>query len=386
MDQIEAGLQRIRLRLYFRWLVERGAVDRWGPDWESVADGPEWQRGAVRRAQLDMECEVIQKASFEGAFVMLADMLDFCRRERIPYGPGRGSVGGSLACYCLGIHDVDSLEWGLLFERFMNPDRVSFPDVDIDLSQKHRQRVVDYVVNKYTVDGQVVLRIGAFARASGRAVVDAMLAAHAPTDPNAGATATMLKKCFPEKGTITGGVKVARELAWWLENGHGKREEFKAIAKQAGWLDAMLLLDGMMTHLGKHAAGVVMLTEEDIPFMPQTSTYNDKTKLREPATAYDMYSLDALGYPKWDLLGLRTLDVIVDAHRLLGGSGEMRDLLALWQEHREDPEPYEQLLESQTGIFQADTPGFGKTIREMRPSCFEHLVQLGALYRPGALD
>lgn len=389
MKQMEAGLERVRLRLYFRWLVERGAKERWGEFWEDLGDSPltpEWQWASVRRERLEMECLVIQEAGYEGAFVMLQDMLQWCRDQGIPYGPGRGSVGGSLACYCLGIHDVDSLRWDLLFERFMNPDRVSFPDVDIDISQRHRQRVVDYVVDKYTTGGQVVLRIGAFTRASGRAVVDAMLAAMAPTDEHAGATATMLKKCFPDKGTITGGVKVPRELAWWLENGHGKREEFKAIAKQAGWLDAMLLLDGMFTNLGKHAAGVVILREEDLPFIPQTSTYNAKTKLREPATAYDMYSLDDLGYPKWDLLGLRTLDVIADAHRLLGGSGRMRDLLALWEGHMQDPEPYEQLLEDQTGVFQADTPGFGKTIREMVPTEFEHLVQLGALYRPGALD
>jgi DNA-directed DNA polymerase III PolC len=390
MKQIEAGIERVRLRLYFRWLVEQGAKDRWGPFWEDEGDSslvPEWQWASVRRARLEMECEVIQKAGFEGAFVMLADMLDFCRREGIPYGPGRGSVGGSLACYCLGIHDVDSLEWDLLFERFMNPDRVSFPDVDIDLSQRHRQRVVDYVVDKYTTDGQVVLRIGAFARAGGRAIVDAMLAAMAPVDEHAGATAAMLKKCFPDKGNITGGLKVQRELAWWLEHGHGKRDEFRQIAEQAGWLPAMLKLDGMFTHLGKHAAGVVILRRQDLPFIPQTSSWNDKTKRRDMATAYDMYSLDDLGYPKWDLLGLRTLDVVVDAHKLMGGSGNMRELLRLWQERRGDDEPYEILREGKmTGIFQMDTPGFAKCVKDMQPTAFEHVVQLVALYRPGAID
>lgn len=393
MDALEAGAERVRLRLYFRWRIEEGAKERWGDDWEdrspaldAIGGVPEWARADVRRQRIEEECRVIGTAGFEGAFVMLWDMLRFCRDEEIPYGPGRGSVGGSLVCYCLGIHDVDPLEFDLLFERFMNPDRVSFPDVDIDISQKHRQRVVDYVVDKYTRDGQVVLRIGAFSRASGRAVVDAMLAAMAPTDPNAGATATNLKRCFPEKGTITGGVKVARELAWWLENGHGKRDEFRRIAEQAGWLDAMLKLDGMFTHLSKHAAGVLILKVEDLPFIPQTSTFNADTKQREMASAYDMYSLDALGYPKWDLLGLRTLDVIVEAHRLLGGSGRMRDLLALWQEHRDDPGPYEQLMLSRKGIFQADTPGFEKTIDEFGPKCFDDLVVLGALYRPGALD
>jgi DNA polymerase-3 subunit alpha len=389
------SLDRLRLRLYFRYLIEEGARDRWGDDWEQDhPDAPEWAQGTLRRERVEEECAVIQEAGYEAAFIMLYEMLAFCRQEGIPYGPGRGSVGGCLVAYCLGIHDVDSLEWDLLFERFMNPDRVSFPDVDIDISQVHRQKVIDFVRRRFTRDGQVVLRIGAFSRASGRAVVDAMLAAHAQDDPNAGATATNLKKCFPQKGTISGGVKTQRELRYWLDGngGHGDREQFKAIAEQAGWLETMLKLDGHNTHLGKHAAGVVILREEDLPFLPLTSTYNKDTKGRDISTAYDMYALDDLGYPKWDLLGLRTLDYVVDAHRFNGGSGNMRELLRIWQEHRDDPGPYALIGGNEdgdvdtTGVFQMDTPGFQKTLRDFRPTRFEHLVQLCALYRPGALD
>jgi DNA-directed DNA polymerase III PolC len=393
MQAMEAGMARLRLRLWFRYLVEQGAKDRWGDDWEAFIPTSQEGKGErarlahQRRERLELECQVIQEAGYEGAFIMLYEILAYCREQKIPYGPGRGSVGGSLVAYCLGIHDVDPLEWGLLFERFMNPDRVSFPDVDIDISQRQRQKVIDWVIDRYQRDGQIVLRIGAFARASGRAVVDSMLAAMASVDPNAGATATNLKKCFPEKGTITGGIKVPRELAWWLENGHGDRGRFREIAEQAGWMDTLLKLDGMYTHLGKHAAGVVILREEDLPFIPQTSTLNIDTGQREMATAYDMYSLDDLGYPKWDLLGLRTLDIIADAHKLAGGSGESRDLIALWQQHRNDPDIYEVFQEADTpGIFQMDTPGFQKTLREFQPTSFDHIVQLCALYRPGALD
>jgi DNA polymerase-3 subunit alpha len=260
---LEAGLERVRLRLYFRYLIEKGAVERWGPDWIT----PE------RDARLEEECQVITEAKYESAFIMLAEILQFCRDNNIPYGPGRGSAGGSLVLYCMGVHDVDPLEWDLLFERFMNPDRVSFPDVDIDISQIHRDRVIQFVRDRYQRDGQVVLQIGAFARASGRAVVDTMLSAMAQEDPNAGATATNLKKCFPDKGTLTGGIKVPRELAWWLENGNGDKRTFRQIAEQAGWLETMLLLDGMYTHLGKHAAGVVMLDEDQLPYVPLASTW-----------------------------------------------------------------------------------------------------------------
>ena len=371
-----------REALYFRYLIDRGGFKRYGGD-------PFWKT-PERQARLDMELAVIETAGFSSTFVMLADVMDYCREANIPVGPGRGSVGGSYACFCAGIHDVDSIEWDLDFERFMNPQRVSFPDVDIDVSQRHRPKVLQYIVDQYTREDQVVMQIGAFVRAGGRAVVDLMATALAPTDPNAWATATTLKKCFPEGGSITGGQKIQRELHAWLydKKGHGEKEQFIAIAEQAGWLDKLLKLDGMFTHLGKHAAGVVILRTEDLPFLPTVEVRNAAENTRHTVTAYDMYSLDDLGYLKWDWLGLRTLDVIQDAHRFVGGSGQRDDLIALWQEHRDDPEPYPRLQEAKdlTGLFQMDTSGYKRTLRDFKPTCFDHIVQLVALYRPGAID
>lgn len=531
--------QEERARLYFRYLIERGALRRYGdPFWCT----PE------RQARIEEELAVIEEAKFSSTFVMLADVMDFCRREKIPYGPGRGSVGGCYTAYLAGIHDVDSIEWDLLFERFLNKDRVTFPDVDIDVSQRHRHRVLQYIVDTYNtadracviedvtvtyvpccapdvalekpqtgiepasvavityghveaslaqkienavmssaaserieaitesvskltgltyeptswrimavaapaaaspistfsnwimslaaapntdasvaailisncerraihrdckssaptvieprhvlVDAritteeqsdQVVLQVGAFVRAGGRAVVDLVATAMSKNDPNAWATATNLKKCFPETGSITGGQKIQRELHAWLydEKGHGDKEGFEELAKQAGWLDHLLSLDGMFTHLGKHAAGVVILRKEDIPLIP-TVEVNNADGDRTTVTAYDMYALDDLGYLKWDFLGLRTLDVITDAHRFEGGSGEMDDLLKIWQQHRDDPGPYEILQEADTvGVFQMETDGYRRTLRDFQPTCFDHIVQLVALYRPGALD
>lgn len=365
-------------RTYFRFLIEHGGNWRWGQGWRT----PE------RLERIALEREVIEGNGFEPAFIMLSGVIDFCRREKIPYGPGRGSVGGSLIAYLLGITEVDPLEWGLYFERFLNPSRVSFPDVDLDFSQARRGEVLDFIRNTYTRDGQIVLQVGAFVRAGARATIDAMLAAYSGTDPQAGATATMLKKCLPE-GNVTGGVKVPKEIEWWLEGqgAYGNRDEFRALAEQAGWLDNMLKLDGMYTHVSKHAAGVVILREEDLPFLPRTTVVNSSDGKRTEVTGYDMYALDSLKYLKWDILGLRTLDVICDAHRLAGFSGEMPDLIQEWIEHRDDPDVYEVFQQADTlGIFQMDTAGYQRTLRDFSPETFEHLIQLVALYRPGALD
>jgi DNA polymerase III subunit alpha len=390
-----------RVNQYLRYLVEVGGLRRYGrPDWKT----PE------RTERLEYELGVIEAADYSSTFIMLADVMDFCRRENILVGPGRGSAGGSYVCYCVGIHDADSIEWDLPFERFLNPERVSFPDVDVDVSQRDRQRVLKYIVEKYSRDDQVVLQVGAFVRAGGRAVVDLVATAMAQDDLNAWATATNLKKCFPDKGSITGGQKIQRELHAWLfeEKGHGDKEQFLAIAMQAGWIvheaegcvveegeaceepthygGPLLKLDSMFTHLGKHAAGVVILSKDDLPLIPTVEVRDDDGG-HFTVTAYDMYALDDLAYLKWDWLGLRTLDVIADAHRFIGGDGSRESLIALWEEHRDDPAPYPMLQEADTvGIFQMETDGYRRTLRDFKPTEFEHIVQLVALYRPGAID
>ena len=359
-----------RTSSYLRYLIERGAYDRYGPLWST----PE------RLSRIDHEFTVISDLGFEGYFIILADIVQYCRDNQIPYGPGRGSVGGSFIAYLVGITEVDSLEWELIFERFLTHDRIGFPDVDLDFSQERRQEVIDYIRATYERDDNVVLQVAAFARSGGRSVIDHMLSAH-HEDPDAGAVAAILKKCLPP-GNITGGTKQSRELAWWLEEGHGDRVKFREVATKSGWLDSMLKLDGMYTHLARHAAGVVILHSSDQAVMPTTSADGDT-----PLTGYDMYDLDRLGYLKIDVLGLRTLDVVSEAHRFSGGSGGTNDLMKIWSEHRDDPEPYELLQNAESlGIFQMETAGYRRTLKSFQPNCFEHVVQLNALYRPGALD
>lgn len=367
------ALEPERTRAYFRYLIHKGSIERYGIPYTVWED---------RKARVERELEVIESAGFSGYFVILASIMDFCREAHIPYGPGRGSVGGSYALYLAGIHEVDSIEHGLIFERFLTADRVSYPDVDIDVSQERRGEVIDFVRRTYGKAGMAVIQVGAFQRSGGRGTINNMVAAMRETDPNADAIGYNLRECLPVKGSITGGQKKEKELEWWLENGHGDRDKFRQIAEDAGWLDRMLAIDGAYTGLTRHAAGVLLLSESDLRRMPQSSTDGQNM-----VSGFDMYSLDELGYLKYDLLGLRTMDVISEAHKFSGGSGDTRDLLAIWEQHRDDPEPYELLQNADSlGIFQMETDGYRRTLKDFQPNCFNHIVHLNALYRPGALD
>ncbi len=177
-----------RTQLYMRYRVEQGLFERYGWDWQNPK----------RDARIKDELDVIEYSDFSSYFLILADIMEFCRRENIPYGPGRGSVGGSFVAFALGIHEIDSLEWGLIFERFLTQERVSYPDVDLDFSQEQRPRVIQYIRDTYGREGgNTVLQVGAFARMGGRSVIDNMRKAHSD-DPTAGATAENLKSARPK--------------------------------------------------------------------------------------------------------------------------------------------------------------------------------------------
>lgn len=383
MPVLKLDPPKSRIDAYLRYKVERGMASRYPDGW---VDDPD------RAPRLERELALIEKLGFSPYFLILADIMDFCRRTNIPYGPGRGSVGGCYAAYALGIHEVDSLEWGLLFERFLNEDRVVWPDVDLDFSQRHRKKVLDYIRFKFENEDTAVLQVAAFARASGRSVIDMMLAAR----NDDGAIAENLRKCLPE-GNITGGTKQPRELAYWIaedtwdededEKEHANQRRFVDIARQGDWYETMLKLDGIQTHLAKHAAGVVILSRADLARLPQCGAKDTANESWNMMTGYDMYALEDLNYLKIDALGLRTLDLIADAHKMVGGDGSTPALIKLWQEKKTDPRVYELLRDADTlGVFQVETGGYRRTLKKFKPETFEHIVQLNALYRPGALD
>lgn len=372
----------LRTEQYLQYLVERGATRRYGPLW--AVDDPR------RSARIDHELEVINELGFASFFLILYDVMEFCRRAEIPYGPGRGSVGGCYIAYLLGIHEVDSIEYELTFARFLTRNRVGLPDVDIDFSQRRRGEVIDYITETYGDRGYQVLQVAAFTRAGARGTIDAVLAAQREVQPHtADSTALTLRNMLPE-GNVTGGTKQARELGFWLYGGTdeptgSKQEEFEKQAEQAEWLDPLLKLDGFYQNISRHAAGVVILSEEDLDVMPRAGTGKKGEWVQ--TTGYDMYDLDALKYMKMDILGLRTLDVVADAHKFVGGSGSTPDLMEIWRENKDDQSVYPMFSKGDTlGIFQMETAGYRRTLRDFQPDCFEHIVHLNALYRPGALD
>jgi DNA polymerase-3 subunit alpha len=282
----------------------------------------------------------------------------------------------------LGIHEIDSLEWELSFERFLNDTRISYPDVDIDVSQREREKVLQHIRDTYETEDTAVLQVAAFARAGARRTIDMVMAAKGIDDPTAGSVAERLKKLLPDTQSITGGTKQEKEISYWLEFDNGKQAEFRELAEGMGWLDLLLKLDGIQTHLAKHAAGVVIIGRDDLKRLPQTSVDGHVMM-----TGYDMYALDELNYLKIDILGLRTLDIVADAHKFCGGDGSTQALMELWKYERDDESPYALLCDADTqGVFQVETSGYRKTLKEFLPSRFEHIVQLNALYRPGALD
>lgn len=340
--------------------------------------------------RLAYEAGVISRMGFPQYFLILARILGWCRDQKIITGPGRGSVGGSAVAYCLGIHELDPLEWGLSFERFLNPSRVAYPDVDLDVSQRHRGRVIRFIKEEFEDENTAVLQVAAFARAGARRTIDMVAAARKITDPAAEGIAVNLKKLLPDGANVTGGTKQPREIAWWLENGGNSRnrEQFTELATQAGWLVDLLKLDGVQTHLAKHAAGVVIIGRDDLARFPQSGSMDSATGEWRMMTAYDMYMLDDLSVLKIDILGLRTLDIVSDAHKFCGGGGTTPELMELWRQQRDvNEETYDLLCAADTtGVFQVETSGYRKTLKEFQPRTFPNIVQLNALYRPGALD
>lgn len=381
---------------------------RVGADW-AYAD-PNTKESRITR--LERELRVIEKLGFASYFLILADIMDHCREVGIVYGPGRGSVGGCYAAFALGIHEVDSLEHDLLFERFLDEGRATWPDIDLDFSQRDRQKVLDYIREEIGGNGMTVLQVAAFARAGARSVVDMVAAAKSDTQDDAFEIAEIIRKKIPDGTKMTGGAKaddgefhycwrIPTEEEDWATYIERNPEEYKSWApwkrelwaevERWGWLDDIRVLDGIQTHLAKHAAGVVLLAESDLGRLPQCGSEDSTAKEWRVLTGYDMYSLEALDYLKYDILGLRTLDLLGDAHKYTGGGGSTEDLMRVWRETsrpgEEDQATIELFQKADTlGVFQVETAGFRHLLKEFQPETFEHIVQMNALYRPGALD
>ena len=314
------------------------------------------------RDRLQFELKTIREMGFADYFLIVWDFVHFAKTHGIQVGPGRGSAAGSLAAYCLEITDVDPIRYGLLFERFLNPGRKSMPDMDIDFAVAGRERVINYVAEKYGRDR--VAQIITFSTMMARAAVrDAGRVLEVPYG-----TVDRIAKMIPE------GPKVYLEDS--LKAGAELRHAYDSDPQVREIVDLAKPLEGLVRADSIHAAGVVIADRPLTDIVP----IQQKGPDQEVVTQLPMGDIEALGLLKMDFLGLRNLDVIEEAVQLIGD-------LEIETIPLDDPKTYEMLQRGDAiGVFQFESSGMREALRQVRPTEFEDLIALVALYRPGPMQ
>ena len=323
---------------------------------------------AVYRERLEREVGVIQQMGFSGYFLIVSDFIKWAKSHGIPVGPGRGSGAGSLVAWVLTITDLDPLRFGLLFERFLNPERVSMPDFDIDFCQERREEVITYVQRKYGDDR--VAQIITFGTLQARAVLrDVGRVMQLPLG-----MVDRLAKMVPNNPAAPTTLAKAIEIEPRLKQA---RDDDSAVAHL---LALALRLEGLYRNASTHAAGVVI---SDRPLTQLTPLYRDP-RSELPATQFNMKWVESAGLVKFDFLGLKTLTVLDRALKHLARRGAAVDLDRL---DFDDAPTYELMTQGQTvGVFQLEGQGMRDTLRKLRPGSIEDITALISLYRPGPMD
>ena len=318
--------------------------------------------------RLDFELGVIEGMGFPGYFLIVADFIKWAKEHDIPVGPGRGSGAGSLVAYALTITDLDPLRYGLLFERFLNPERVSMPDFDIDFCQDRREEVIAYVQEKYGRDrvAQIITFGALLSKMAVRDVGRVLQMSYGHCD--------RLAKLIPVEGVKPLSIAKARQQEPKLDE-EARREEVVATL-----LDYSEKLEGLLRNASTHAAGVVIA---DRPLTQLVPLYKDP-KSDMPATQFNMKWVEPAGLVKFDFLGLKTLTVIQNCLDLLKLRGIEIDISAI---PLDDQAAYDLYARADTvGVFQVESAGMRDALRQMKPTCIEDIVALVALYRPGPME
>lgn len=315
--------------------------------------------------RLKHELDVIRKMGYASYFLIVWDFISYARDKGIPVGPGRGSAAGSLVSYCIDITEIDPIKYNLLFERFLNPERISMPDIDVDFCQDRRSEVISYVSEKYGKDrvAQIITFGTMAAKAAIRDVGRAMDMPYSDVDKIAKLVPNTLKI------TIEGALKAEPQLRELYEGG----KEVKEL------LDVAMRLEGLNRHASTHAAGVVIAPVPLTEYTPLYKSPSDESIM----TQFDMGSAEGMGLLKFDFLGLKTLTVIKKTldHISAGGKGFSLPDISL-----DDKATYDLLSSGQTtGIFQLESAGMKDILVKMSPNRFEDLIALVALYRPGPI-
>ena len=337
---------------YFRKLCADGFAERY-------PDAPE-----SYRERLEYEIGVISRMGYVNYYLIVWDFIRYAKENGIPVGPGRGSGAASIVAYCMHITEVDPMKYALIFERFLNPERVSMPDFDTDFCQERRGEVIDYVMRKYGADH--VAQIATFgtmaARGAIRDVGRALNFSYAQTD--------VVAKLVPTTLHIT--LKEALEVSPQLKQMYEDDEKVREL------IDTAMSLEGMPRNTSTHAAGVVITAEPVRTYVPLSK--NDDTIV----TQYTMTTIEELGLLKMDFLGLRNLTVIEDAQQQIRRKQPDFDINKVPDN---DPETFKMLAEGKTqGVFQLESAGITGVCVNMRPTSIEDMTAIVALYRPGPMD
>jgi len=322
---------------------------------------------AVYAERLEYELGVIAGMGFPGYFLIVADFIQWAKGQGIPVGPGRGSGAGSVAAWALTITDLDPLRWGLLFERFLNPERVSMPDFDIDFCQDRRDEVIDYVRREYGADR--VAQIITFGKLQARAAVRDVGRVLGLPFGQVNRVAELIPNNPAKPVTLSQAIDGEKRLQE-MRNGD---ESIRRL------LEVALQLEGLYRHASTHAAGLVI---GDRPLIDLVPLYRDP-KADTLVTQYSMKYVEQAGLVKFDFLGLTTLTILQQAVAILHGLGVPVDLDRL---PLDDPKTYEMLSRGDGGgVFQFESQGMRDVLRQMRPDRFEDLIAAVALYRPGPM-
>jgi DNA polymerase-3 subunit alpha len=347
---------------YFEQLSREGFNKRM-PEIRSKYDSFDEDLGKRYEERFNYEVGVIKNTGFSGYFLIVADFINYAKTHGIPVGPGRGSAAGSLIAYCLGITDIEPIKYDLIFERFLNPERISMPDIDVDFCRKRRDEVIRYVTDKYGKDN--VAQITTFGTMKSKAAVRdigrALGMPYAEVDKIAKLITSDdrgIERAISEEPQI-------REL-------YAKDDRVKEL------LDNACVVEGLARHASTHAAGIVIGNKHLAEYLPLYKGKHDET-----VTQYDMKMIEKIGLIKIDFLGLETLTLMDTVVKLLKEEGIHVDLTQL---PLDDKKTYDLLSSGNTsGVFQLESRGMRDLLTKLKPSQFDDIMPLIALYRPGPL-
>ncbi len=341
---------------YLKHLTYEGARKRYGEITPEI------------RERIDYELSVIRNMGFPGYFLIVQDFLNAARNMSVSVGPGRGSAAGSVVAYCTGITDIDPIHYNLLFERFLNPERISMPDIDIDFDEEGRDRVLKYVVDKYGKN-KVAHIITFGTMAAKMAIRDVARVEKLPLSD-----ADYLAKLVPE----TPGSTLKKAFAEVPELENARKSENPLIVRTLKFAE---VLEGAIRHRGLHACGIIIGRDDLIEHIP-VCTSKDTDLL---VTQFDGSFVESVGMLKMDFLGLKNLSIIQDALTIIKEAhGDEVDINHI---PLDDPKTYELYARGETtGIFQFESEGMRKFLRDLKPNRFDDLIAMNALYRPGPMD